>query len=274
MSIGNRSHSGNGTREQSQPDRGCKASPSPPAGVIQAAAVMASPLLCALSGPPIKTRKPAMRRRPSLRPMAAIALTLMFTAAGCSPPAQEKHAVEYRQNPNPGQAYRITMRLDNPPGPFGSMVALAQYDVTETQCLPPPRENHGHKWPVPTEDVPIELTRVSDHEYTGIVYVDRMLDEDYYGRGVCHWQLIKARVHLKATGSAKGETLFIPGIPGAKIIGAQAETTFFARKVYPGVVDAELDEFVDMGVTDRARIGPAIGDDDLFSVTFTSSGAP
>jgi hypothetical protein len=232
---------------------------------------MASRLLHALSGPSSKTREqPAMRRRhPALRPLAAIVLTLMFTAAGCSPSAQEKHAVKYRQNPNPSQAYRITMRLDDPPGPFGSMVALAQYDVTETQCLPPPRENHGHKWPVPTEDVPIELTRVSDHEYTGIVYVDRMLDEDYYGRGVCHWQLIKARVHLKATGSAKGETLFIPGIPAAKILGAQAETTFFARNVYPGVADAELDEFVDMGVTDRARIGPAIGDDDLFSVTFT-----
>jgi hypothetical protein len=220
----------------------------------------------------LSTETPTPMRRHSPRPLAAIALTLMFMTAGCSPSTQEKNPVDFKQNPNPVQAYRITMRLDNPPGPFGSMVALAQYDVTETECLPPPRENHGHKWPVPTEDVPIELARVSDTEYTGIVYVDRMLDEDYYGRGVCHWQLIKARVHLKATGSAKGETLFIPGISGTKIIGAQSETNFFARKVYPGAADADLDEFVDIGVTDRSRIGPAVGDDDLFSVTFTSSG--
>jgi hypothetical protein len=211
------------------------------------------------------------RRHPALRPLAAIVLTLMFTAAGCSPSAQEKHAVKYRQNPNPSQAYRITMRLDDPPGPFGSMVALAQYDVTETQCLPPPRENHGHKWPVPTEDVPIELTRVSDHEYTGIVYVDRMLDEDYYGRGVCHWQLIKARVHLKATGSAKGETLFIPGISLVKIVASGSERTFFWNGHYPGDPESTLDEFPTFGQTDRSKMSPDLKDEDVFSITLTAS---
>jgi hypothetical protein len=219
----------------------------------------------------LSNETPTPMRRHSPRPLAAIALTLMFMTAGCSPSTQEKDPVDFKQNPNPVQAYRITMRLDNPPGPFGSMVALAQYDVTETECLPPPRENHGHKWPVPTEDVPIELARVSDTEYTGIVYVDRMLDEDYYGRGVCHWQLIQARVHLKATGDAKGETLFIPSFPFAKIDVSGSQRTFFWKGHYPGDPESTLEEFPYIGHADRSAMAADITDEDVFSVTLTAS---
>jgi hypothetical protein len=56
-----------------------------------------------------------------------------------------------------------------------------------------------------------ELTRVSDVEYTGTVYADGILDEDYYGRGICRWQLTQARVQLKATGVPR-ETLFSASI--------------------------------------------------------------
>jgi hypothetical protein len=212
-----------------------------------------------------------MRYHAFLQPLAVFVIALTFTLVGCSPAAREKRAVHHKQKQSSEQAYRITMRLGNAPGPFNSMVALAQYDVTETECLPPPHENNGHEWPVPSEDVPIELTRAPDNKYTGVVYIDRMLDEDYYGRGVCHWQLIQARVHLKATGNTRGETLFVPSIPAAKIVGEQEETTFFAKIAYPDMAEADLDEFVDIGVTDRAGIGAAVSDNDLFRVTLTSS---
>jgi hypothetical protein len=37
------------------------------------------------------------------------------------------------------------------------------------------------------------------------------------------------------------------------------------------MAEADLDEFVDIGVTDRAGIGAAVSDNDLFRVTLTSS---
>ncbi|MFB5204607.1 DUF502 domain-containing protein, partial [Stenotrophomonas sp. 3diitr2024] len=49
------------------------------------------------------------------------------------------------------------------------------------------------------EIVPVELRKVADGEYRGTLYVDRMLDEDYYGRGVCHWEFTGAGAMLKAT---------------------------------------------------------------------------
>src|SRR3546814_1502961 len=76
------------------------------------------------------------------------------------------------------------MTITDAPGPFASMRALAQYDVVNKQCLSPPKDNPGgHTAPVPTKDVEIPLTRVSDNEYTGVVYADWMQDEDYTGHG-------------------------------------------------------------------------------------------
>src|SRR3546814_7808352 len=98
------------------------------------------------------------------------------------------------------------MTITDAPGPFASMRALAQYDVVNKQCLSPPKDNPGgHTAPVPTKDVEIPLTRVSDNEYTGVVYADWMQDEDYTGHGACRWQLMQFRVRMKATGTDRSE---------------------------------------------------------------------
>ena len=174
---------------------------------------------------------------------------------------------QYKQNPRPTQAWRITLRVDNAPGPFASMRALAQYDVTNRECLPPPDSNPGgHTSPVPTEDVEIPLTKVGENEYTGTVYADRMLDEDYHGRGVCRWKLVQARVHMKASG-AEEETQFIPSIPGDKVVAGEPETIYLAKRFYPK--DEEVENMPVFGRTDRSNMNPSVRDEDLFTVKFT-----
>lgn len=193
------------------------------------------------------------------------------SSPGASPARAERPA--YRRNPNPMQAYRITMRIEDAPGPFSHMRGLAQFDVANKECLRPPKDNPGGRTsPVPTEDVEIPLRKVSDTEYVGTVHADHLLDEDYNGRGVCRWRLMQFRVHMKATG-ADGETLFIPSIPNEKLLAAERETVYFNRISYPRFPDDEPSEYesVDTGVADRSRFSPSIRDDDLFTVTFTPS---
>lgn len=172
--------------------------------------------------------------------------------------------VSYR-NPAPKEAYTITMTLNGAPGPFAVMKGLAQYDVVNRECLSPPKDNPGgHTAPVPTDDVEIPLRKISDTEYEATVYADQMLDQDFAGRGLCHWKLIQFRVHMKATG-APGETLFIPSIQDDKLIPATSEMVYFNKRSYPR---AGMDDFVDTGVNDRSRFGPTISDEDLFTVGF------
>jgi hypothetical protein len=210
--------------------------------------------------------------------IAAFAVwVLIAAAAGCAPasqgpvstPAQkEKSKMEYRQNPNPKQAYRLTLRIDGAPGPFASMRALAHYDVVNTECLRPPKDNPGgHTSPVPTAPTEVPLERIADNTYTGVVYADQMLDEDYAGRGVCRWRLTSMVVQMKATG-AEGETLFIPSISDDKLFSGRPETVYFNKRSYPNL---GAEEFVNPGESNRSRFGPSIRDEDLFTITFTPS---
>ncbi len=156
------------------------------------------------------------------------------------------------------------MTIKDAPGPFAWKKALAQYDVVNRECLSPPRDNpSGRSAPVPTEDVEIPLKQISENEYEAFLYADYMQDEDYTGRGVCHWKLIQFRVHMKATG-ADGETLFIPAIPHNKLIRSETEVVYFNKRNYPRV---EMDNYPDTGMS-RHQYNVSVTDDDLFTVTF------
>src|SRR3546814_19926418 len=88
------------------------------------------------------------------------------------------------------------------------MRALAQYDVVNKQCLSTPKDNPGgHTAPVPTKDVEIPLTRVSDNEYTGVVYADWMQAADYTAPEACRWQLMQFRLLMTATGPGGASAL-------------------------------------------------------------------
>lgn len=213
-------------------------------------------------------------------PLAALGLASIMALGACTPsgidmtssasepgPAASGQAGRaYRTNPQPTQAYRITMTIADAPGPFASMRALAHYDVTNKECLRPPKDNPGgHTSPVPTAPTEFAMERIADGVYAGVVHADLMLDEDYTGHGVCHWELTSVVVQMKATG-ADGETLFVPSIVGRKLLSEEAETVYFNKRSYPR---GEMDNYPNTGVSDRSRFGPSIRDEDLFTVTFT-----
>lgn len=215
-------------------------------------------------------------------PLAVLGLVSTLALAACTPsgidmstPASQSDAAAdrqdgsgYRTNPQPKQAWRITMTIKDAPGPFASMRALAHYDVVNRECLRPPKDNPGgHTAPVPTAPTEFAMERIADGVYAGVVYADLMLDEDYTGHGVCHWQLTSVVVQMKATG-ADGETLFLPSITDRKLLSEEAKTVYFNKIGYPG---SDSDNFPDTGLSDRSRFGPSIQDEDLFTVTFAAS---
>ena len=192
-------------------------------------------------------------------------LGLMFFLSACSFPVDSgKPATQYQQNPHPKQRYDVTMSIANAPGPFASMEGLVQYDVSNSLCLPPPDSNPGGYSAHMTRHIPFVLTRVSETHYTGTVFADLMLDEDYHGRGVCHWKLIQARVHIKATG-ADGETLFIPSLSVQDLFAGKAVTTYFWKGGFPR---SAMDNYSDFGMDDPGKFKSEI-EQQLFSITLT-----
>lgn len=211
--------------------------------------------------------------------LAACMLILSTTACGgqsrmsepmnaSSTPADEPVPLR-TLNPNPVHAYEIRVLIDDPPGPFASISGVAQYDVQNPGCgdidpfigaIPPIRSNEV-----------IELRKVSDREYAGVIYSDRILDEDYYGNGVCHWKLVEARIILRGDASPES-TRFVADLPAEAIESQGEQRRYFWKGYYPR---ARMDGYVELGGTDLDKLKSRVTDDqkdEFFSVVMTARG--
>lgn len=170
-------------------------------------------------------------------------------------------------NPNPQRAHALVLKIDGAPGPLDVVEAVAQYDVTnEAEC--------GREIPATgtagriTSQEPVTLRRVSDTEYHGTVYLDRMLDEDYYGRGVCQWEFSGASAMLKASG-APGETRFLSFIDKNAFVQGQSATRYYTNRSYPR---GRMEDFPDNGEPSPTDYKPEL-QKETFSVSLTGNGA-
>lgn len=177
-------------------------------------------------------------------------------------------------NPAPVKAYQVTLRIHGAPGTFQHVRGSAQYDViNEEQC--------GHIEPATgtpsriTSQEPLELTRISDEEYQGTLYLDRMQDQDYYGRGLCRWEFTGAGALLKATG-AHEETRFLTFMDAPDLVAGKSYTRHYPLRDYPraGQIDNDpslpaIADYAARGREQRTEYAPNL-QDQLFSIQISA----
>lgn len=195
-------------------------------------------------------------------PWCIAALALLLSA--CHNPGamfMSKPKIEIKERQNPRQAYQIVMTIENAPGPFGLIEGSAQYDVVnhdECGYIDPVSETISR---IDTHP-PIEWKPMGDNQYSATVYADLIVDEDYYGRGVCHWKLSMASALLKATG-AEAETRFLPAISAEEIVAGTPNRLYFWAEGYPR---SQSEDFGDYGYQSPSKFKPEIREQ-LFTIT-------
>ena len=155
------------------------------------------------------------------------------------------------------------MTIKDAPGPFGHVGFGAQYDAPD--CM-----YWSNKFAGTTSSamciLKLPIKKLDDTTYVATVYLDAMLDEDYYGDGVCHWQLSSVSSGVKATG-ADAETGFGADISPEAIMAQQAETTYLWSEYYPR---ARIDNFREYGSKTLDDV-PLARRDEFFTITLKSS---
>lgn len=183
------------------------------------------------------------------------------TAAPPRAYTQAEVAEMYRLNPAPKRRYDITMTMENAPGPFADVKGYAQYSAPD--CIYMLDSAAGvHARPEHTLD--IDFRKVDETTYVGSIYLDAILDQDYFGKGMCRWGLTFARAELKATG-AENEALFVPGFSSDDVADANIVKNYMQKKFYPS--DSDIKGLAVNGRTDREKMA-GISDDDLMVVVF------
>ena len=197
---------------------------------------------------------------------ACILLPLALGASACSRMESlfmtddNKSTIPVHEQPNPQQAYRLTMTIENAPGPFGMVDGNLQYDVSnEDECgkIDPVAGVAGRITHLPD----LAWTPIGANTYEAIVYADRLLDEDYYGKGVCHWEFKGAAGILRATGDER-ETRFMPAMDYDEIFTEKTKVLYFWKGGYPR---SGMDNYPDLGETSIDKYDQSLRNN-LFSI--------
>lgn len=213
---------------------------------------------------------------PSFRLVAGLAMAFLLLA--CTPMTTSNEIADVadsglqpvhipdqglaKHKANPMQGYRIHMTIHDAPGPFGIVRAYAQYDVENNNDCGPIHPMTGTASRM-TRLEPFALTKLSDTEYEGVVYADLMQDDDYYGLGVCRWEMVMARVVLQA--GKETDTGFMATIDTPDLLAGKTIDSYFWKGRYP-----EVKDLPGYGAYGSARSENNRSDDELFHVALVS----
>ncbi|MDR1075941.1 MAG: hypothetical protein LBL59_06490 [Xanthomonadaceae bacterium] len=196
-------------------------------------------------------------------PFTALLLLSLAFLLGCNQDKPRPGARTVRLNPDPQHAYQLTLTLENAPGPFAHVQGVMQFNAENGALC-------GYREPItaiisdPVENIPFDLTKVSDNEYSGTIYTDYLMDDNYYGRAVCHWKFTEARARLRATGDTK-ETRFIIDIHLDKIQNLGSESRYYWKGRYP---QSFSERFIDLGSITPEEYLPEFRND-VFTISLT-----
>ncbi len=174
----------------------------------------------------------------SLRTKAALA-ALSFTA--CSAYGAAMNNPEIKLNPNPRMRYEVTVRIEDAPGPFDTVNGTVDYRVSNEDCVPMTPVT-GATIP-PSKRVPLKLVSIGNDTYRGELFADLLQDEDYFGKGVCHWSIVAAGVEARVK-----KMDFAASLPKDQIFAHKPVTQYYSNRAY-----AESDtELLNTGNLNRA----------------------
>ena len=175
------------------------------------------------------------------RRLAQVAVPGLFLSlAACGGNMEEPKA---QLNPNPKLKYALEIVLQDSPGPFDKLSALAQFDVVNATCVPEQPISGARI--TPRKRIPIDLSERKDGVYEGTFSLDAVLDANYHGLGVCHWTLTTVNIS-----SEKGGTSFVINLTEEDIQSSRIEKRYFSRDSY----DHPTSGFIDDGGTERVRV--------------------
>ena len=143
---------------------------------------------------------------------------------------QEQMEQRFKLNPNPKEAYRIRIKINDAPGPMKFMDDMyirymarnCSYEINKFEGV----DTEPRKYIYPA------VSQIRQGEYETVVYFDAMQDEDYFGQGVCRWQIDGFGGTFKATGKPE-ETAFSISDVMEDLIAKKTLTKYYWKARYP-----------------------------------------
>lgn len=189
------------------------------------------------------------------------------TAQTTGAPKNDQSAQEhlYRVNPVPKEGFEVEFEIHDAPGPFTLFKGDLAYQ--SFNCNYVTSEWAGAR-ASPSKTMPVNVSQAEKNRFVVTAYRDGMLDGDYYGKGVCHWDLTSIRVGISAT-EAKEDTVYVVHLVSKDIKPGSVSRQHYWKGDYPKLPGAG--DTSNSGRRDPNEFGPAHRAS-LFSITASVKG--
>ncbi|OZI61898.1 hypothetical protein CAL28_21905 [Bordetella genomosp. 11] len=94
--------------------------------------------------------------------------------------------------------------------------------------------------------MPVSFVAAGENTYKADVVIDRFLDEDYFGQGICHWSIVGITVELHHS-----KVMFSPALYNDDLLAGKKVTRFFSLRSYGHAEN----ERIDIGAMDANAFG-------------------
>lgn len=160
-------------------------------------------------------------------------LSLLMLLGACA--SKERTPPPYEANPSPKEAYEVVVTTHDAPEDMFLSGAAVGYLIADSGCLPPIENFEGVSYGIEKHLVEIPLKKTAPDRYVGTYFRDGLASKDYFGRGICSWDVQYVSASLK-TRSTKQFTYF----PISTTPQKRTATRYSRKEVRPLLDDGEI----------------------------------
>lgn len=158
------------------------------------------------------------------KPVALLWLAILALALTACTKHKPVPPPDVNLNPAPKVRNNITLLILEDPADIVQIQAKINYTISNRKCVPVDLErSFGGSRPIFREGFSIPIIHEHANEYSGFVYADALIDENYYGLGICHWKIDGIGIEIN-----RGSTTNIATVP----IGIEKELQACSMKGY------------------------------------------
>ena len=182
--------------------------------------------LVALGGPLMACQPTA----PAGPPTGSSSAAAQATGAQKNDKSEQAHL--FRVNPSPKQVFEVEFEIHDAPGPLKAVRGSVGYDATQAPHCTFVTNAWAGTWGTPFKGLSLPVTPVGSHRFVMTVALDGMVDEDYYGKGLCRWAMVGAGAGFAAS-EAKEDTVYGVSLDAKEFVDGATYRQYFWKGDYP-----------------------------------------
>lgn len=160
-----------------------------------------------------------------------LALLPLLTACG----SKERTPPPYEVNPSPKEAVEVIVTTHDAPEDMYLGGAAVGYMIANGNCLPPIDNFEGVSYGIEKHLIEIPLRKIAPDRYAGTYFRDGLASKNYFGRGVCSWEVQYVSASLR-TRSTERFTYFTMSTTPVE----RTATRYSRKEITPVLDDGEI----------------------------------